>query len=132
MRGYILTGRKVSRTKEWHLQETVDAKDVEHGWIALTWAAFNAYNNVIWIRYIFDWLVKRYRKTARDAAGLREFEEEVEELNHRLKPRVSPAEKPFHSAVEVLDYVYSKGWVNEEQVENYGVDISLLSASSVS
>lgn len=132
MRSYMLTGRKVTRTKEWHQQGTVDSKDVEEGWNTLTWADFNAYNNVVWIKYIFDWLVKRYKKTARDGAGLREFEEEVEELGHRLKPRVSPAEKPFNSAVEVLDYVYLKGWVNEEQIENYGVDVSLLSASSVS
>lgn len=65
-----------------------------------------------------------------DSDELRTFKKEVSEMQTKLNPMTGPKKEPFESAKDVLDFAWQMGWINEEQIECFGVDTTILSERS--
>ena len=95
-----------------------------------TWKSHTPYSNVLWIRYILSFLTKQFKKHSRGpkaAKDLATFEAEIKDLKRRLDVRTKIENGAFVSACQVLDYVFGRGWVSEEQLGSAGVDSTILS-----
>lgn len=102
MRTHLFTGGTAHFRKQWH-NEASKTKNNGH-----TWVEFIPYTNVIWIRYILQYLIKHSKCSD---AEMRNFRSEVREFQYDLS---------LDTAEKMLGYAVSKGWVTEEQVESYG------------
>lgn len=120
MRTNLMTGERISKAKAWHANpQSRNPKK--------TWAEYIPYTNVIWIGYMLGYLRKVFKKA--DGAGskpLKAFNEETKELSNRLDSRTKLENGAFLTATDVLYYCLEKGWVSEEQAEEYGADMSTI------
>jgi len=120
MRTNLMTNERISKTKAWHANpQSRNPKK--------TWAEFIPYTNVIWIGYMLGYLKKVFKKA--DGAGskpLKSFNEEAKELSNLLDSRTKLENGAFLTATDVLCYCLEKGWVSEEQAEEYGADLSTI------
>ena len=125
MRCHLFTGERIHHNREWH-NEASRGKNNGH-----TWKEFCPYSNVLWIKHILGFLIKRYKglgpQTIEAKTALHEFEKETKDLKFRLNVKTSVDKGAFSTAAEVLQYVIQKGWVSEEQVMGYGSESSILS-----
>jgi len=116
--------------KQWHNEESRE-KSNGH-----TWSEHIPYTNVLWIRYLIHYLMHAYKKELERPNAklekhggmeeLQKFKKETTELMKRLNVMTKVKNGAFRSAKDVLDFVYQQGWVNEEQVQDYG-DSTILS-----
>jgi serine/threonine-protein kinase haspin len=120
MRTHLITGTHSMNKKDWHDKHSMPAT------ISEPWKDFLPYTNVLWIRYVLAYLLKAYKKSGGNKNDLNEFTVDTKELNKRLNFKTKVENGAFTSAHDVLAYVVSMGWVSEEQLENYGVDESIL------
>ena len=76
---------------------------------------------------MLGYLKKVFKKA--DGAGskpLKSFNEEAKELSNLLDSRTKLENGAFLTATDVLCYCLEKGWVSEEQAEEYGADLSTI------
>ena len=106
--------------RKWH----VDASRNENR--GHEWKEFTPYSNVLWIRYLYAFLMKEFKKKG-DPKNLTDFQKITTELKRRLNVRTKVENGAFENAADVLQYIADKGWVSEEQLEGYGVDSTILS-----
>lgn len=72
-------------------------------------------------------LKKAFKKSAgARAKELMIFGDETKELNSRLDSRTKVQNGAFSTATDVLFYCVEKGWISEEQAEQYGADVSTI------
>lgn len=119
MRTHLFFGDHSMKPKSWH---TDASRSQSNG---KTWKEFTPYSNVIWIRYILNWLIKTYKKQHNDNFAIKDFQAEVREMSRRMDYRTK--KDAFGCAREVLDSAFQAGFVNEEQIECFGVDSTMLS-----
>ncbi|KAJ5054507.1 uncharacterized protein L3040_000778 [Drepanopeziza brunnea f. sp. 'multigermtubi'] len=123
MRTHLFTGTHTMLPASWHDASSLDLNQGH------SWSEHIPYTNVLWIRYILFYLTKTLKKSCTSSSkskdALKDFEAETKELKHRLDVRTKH-KGAFGSAMEVLNYVFEKGWVGNEILEGFGVD-SILS-----
>src|SRR5271167_3767341 len=76
------------------------------------WSVHCPFNNVLWIHYIMEYLIKRVKRHV-DLAG---FLGETELLREKLNPDRPACEGGFASAAKVLEFCLEQGWINMEDV----------------
>jgi serine/threonine-protein kinase haspin len=119
MRNYLSTGERLPTPV------TAKSKSIEAS--GHTWAEYTPYSNVLWIRYLYFYLERNFKKHGGVKAELKEFQGQTKEFKTKLDPRTAVHNGAFESAQEVLMFVVEKGWVSQEQLEERGVDSSFLS-----
>ena len=121
MRTYLTTGERTAKPVP------DNAKNInEDGY---SWKEYMPYSNVLWIRYLYFYLQRDFKKQGGEKAVLKEFLAQTKELRTRMDTRTK--EGAFGSAQEVLVYVVEQGWVSEEQLEERGVDSSSFLSEAV-
>lgn len=76
---------------------------------------------------MLGYLKKTFKRSgSASSQPLRVFSDETKELNTRLDPRTKIENGAFSTATDVLCHCIEKGWVSEEQAEDYGADITVL------
>lgn len=119
MRSHLFSGTRICRPAKWH---TDASRDLNEGH---TWAEFIPYTNVLWIKYILQYLGKNYLKSkTNDLTAYETFKAETKELSSRLNPMTKVENGAFSSAGQMLEYVVAQGWVVEEQIVEYGAELS--------
>jgi serine/threonine-protein kinase haspin len=110
--------------RTWHTEES-RAKNNGH-----TWAEYTPYSNVLWLKYIFGWLREQYLKriAPENQTDLFYNISGVRELTSRFDLR---SKQGFDSATEVLLFAVEQGWITNEQIEENGLDSTILSEYSV-
>lgn len=116
MRTYLLTGERQHQTYKWHKAHSLDGK---------SWDEFMPYTNVLWIRYLHDWLKKKMKKFPKMS---NEFLMETKVFEKKLLPRSLTTDGSFSTAQEVLEYMVNEGWVSIDQAKEYGCDSSFMSS----
>ncbi|KAK0118595.1 hypothetical protein ONS96_011687 [Cadophora gregata f. sp. sojae] len=123
MRNHLLTGTRTMQPASFHstpISELSPSETNNH-----TWKDHIPYSNVLWIRYILSFLTKQFKRHSRGPKATKDlatFEAEIKDLKRRLDVRTKVENGAFVSACQVLDYVFGKGWVSEEQLGSAGVD----------
>lgn len=122
MRNHLFTGSRMMERADWHDEES---RELSGGH---TWKEHMPYTNVLWIRYILSYLTKQFKKSKSRGwkDSLAKFEGEVKEVKRRLDVRTKVENGAFSSAMEILDFVFELGWVNEEMLEGFGMDSTIL------
>lgn len=123
MRNHLFTGTRTMLPASWH-DEISRSSNNGH-----TWSEHIPYTNVLWIRYILSYLTKTFKrsKPLNCKEDLKAFETETKVLKRKLDVRMKVENGAFSSAMEVLEYAFGKGWVSEEQLEEFGMDSTILS-----
>ncbi|CZT13510.1 uncharacterized protein RCO7_09304 [Rhynchosporium graminicola] len=128
MRNYLLTGTRTMQPASFHTIPITSLPSSEtHNH---TWKDHIPYSNVLWIRYILSFLTKQLKKHSPGSKikkDLVTFEAEIKDMKRRLDVRTKVENGAFESACQVLDYVFLKGWVSEEQLGGAGLDSTILS-----
>ena len=114
MRTYLTTGERTTNPVP------NNAKNISED--GHSWKEYTPYSNVLWIRYLYFYLQRDFKKHGGDKAVLKEFQEQTKVLRTRMDTRTKDG--AFMSAQEVLIHVVEQGWVSEEQLEERGVDSS--------
>jgi len=130
MRNHLLTGTRTMQPASFHTTSISELPPSEVPIPKPTWKSHTPYSNVLWIRYILSFLTKQFKKHSRGpkaAKDLATFEAEIKDLKRRLDVRTKIENGAFVSACQVLDYVFGRGWVSEEQLGSAGVDSTILS-----
>ncbi|PBP26688.1 hypothetical protein BUE80_DR002351, partial [Diplocarpon rosae] len=125
MRNHLFTGLRTMQAASWH-DEASRSPSRTNGH---TWAEHTPYSNVLWIRYILSYLTKTFKKSSGSESvkrELRSFEADTRDLKRRLDVRTKVENGAFSSAMEVLDFVYGRGWVGESQLEEFGMESTVL------
>jgi serine/threonine-protein kinase haspin len=108
--------------RSWHNEES-RAKNNGH-----TWAEYIPYTNVLWLKYIFGWLREQYlRGLAFENHDLFYSISGISELSRQFDLR---SKQGFNSATEVLIFSLEQGWITNEQIEQSGIDNTILSEYS--
>lgn len=124
MRSHLFTGGRNMFKRTWHTEES-RAKNNGH-----TWAEHIPYTNALWLKYLFGWLREQYLK----AIALENHPDlwynipGVRELNRRFDLRTKQG---FDSATEVLIFAVEQGWIINEQIEESGINSTILSEYSI-
>jgi serine/threonine-protein kinase haspin len=110
--------------RTWHTDES-RLKNNGH-----TWGDYVPYSNVLWIRYLFMWLRMSYLKTIAPENDnyLWYSIPGVSEINKKFDLRTRQG---FESAAEVLIFASEQGWITDEQLDENGVDSTILSQYSI-
>ncbi|PVH78989.1 hypothetical protein DL98DRAFT_421218 [Cadophora sp. DSE1049] len=130
MRNHLLTGTRAMQPASFHTTPISEIPSSETN--NRSWSDHTPYSNVLWIRYILSFLTKQFKKHSRGLGAITDlatFEAEIKDLKRRLDVRTKVENGAFVSACQVLDYVFGRGWVSEEQLGSAGVDSTILSVS---
>ena len=119
MRTHLLTGER--KMAAFYTLEPDQSKNGK------VWSEYIPYTNVLWIRYLLHHLERSFKEHGVDQKELREFKNQTKKLKTRLDPRTLVKNGAFETAGGVLDFVWEKGWVSQEQLEERGVDTTILS-----
>ncbi|PMD52536.1 uncharacterized protein K444DRAFT_543262 [Hyaloscypha bicolor E] len=119
MRTHLLTGER--KMAAFYTLEPDQSKNGN------VWSEYIPYTNVLWIRYLLHHLERSFKEHGVDQKELTEFKNQTKELKTRLDPRTLVKNGAFETAGGVLDFVWEKGWVSQEQLEERGVDTTILS-----
>ncbi|KAH8751892.1 hypothetical protein BGZ57DRAFT_101181 [Hyaloscypha finlandica] len=119
MRTHLLTGER--KMAAFYTLEPDQSKNGN------VWSEYIPYTNVLWIRYLLHHLERSFKEHGVDQKELREFKNQTKELKTRLDPRTLVKNGAFETAGGALDFVWEKGWVSQEQLEERGVDTTILS-----
>ena len=92
-----------------------------------TWSEFGPYTNVLWIKFLLSYLIKAAKKAGVSKREMTQLNDEIRELNRRLNVRTKIENGAFSTAADILEFAAAQGWVNDQQIESYGVDITVLS-----
>ncbi|KAL5322366.1 hypothetical protein ACEPPN_010339 [Leptodophora sp. 'Broadleaf-Isolate-01'] len=128
MRNHLLTGTRTMQPASFHttpISELEADQQNNH-----TWKDHTPYSNVLWIRYMLSFLTKQFKKHSRGPKATKDivtFETEIKDMKRRLDVRTKVENGAFESACQVLDYVFLRGWVSEEQLGGAGMDSTILS-----
>ncbi|KAH9208586.1 hypothetical protein DL95DRAFT_311564 [Leptodontidium sp. 2 PMI_412] len=128
MRNHLLTGTRTMQPASFHttpISELEAGQQNNH-----TWKDHTPYSNVLWIRYMLSFLTKQFKKhscSPKATKDLVTFETEIKDMKRRLDVRTKVENGAFESACQVLDYVFLRGWVSEEQLGGAGMDSTILS-----
>lgn len=79
---------------------------------------------------MLSFLTKQFKKHSRGPKATKDivtFETEIKDMKRRLDVRTKVENGAFESACQVLDYVFLRGWVSEEQLGGAGMDSTILS-----
>ncbi|KAL2064679.1 hypothetical protein VTL71DRAFT_3817 [Oculimacula yallundae] len=128
MRNHLLTGTRTMQPASFHTIPISDLPPSETN--DRSWKDHIPYSNVLWIRYILSFLTKQFKKHSRGLKTARDlvtFEAEIKDMKRRLDVRTKVENGAFENACQVLDYVFLKGWVSEEQLGGAGIDSTILS-----
>ncbi|KAH7416770.1 hypothetical protein BKA64DRAFT_276586 [Cadophora sp. MPI-SDFR-AT-0126] len=128
MRNHLLSGTRTMQPASFHTTPISELPSSESN--NRNWSDHTPYSNVLWIRYILSFLTKQFKKHSpgpKAAKYLATFEAEIKDMKRRLDVRTKVENGAFVSACQVLDYVFGRGWVSEEQLGSAGVDSTILS-----
>lgn len=92
----------------------------------LDWRVYAPYSNVLWLAYIFEYMIGKFRGPKKD---LTMFKRLTESLWHHLDPDADAQVPGFESASDIVRYAVESGWVDEDQLMGGRDDIekSILS-----
>lgn len=124
MRSHLFTGRRNMFKRAWHTEES-RGKNNGH-----TWAEYIPYTNVLWLKYLFGWLREQYLKVIPlvDHTDLWYNIPGLQEFSRRFDLRTRNG---FDSATEVLFFAVEQRWITNEQIEESGLDATILSEYSI-
>lgn len=125
MRTHLFTGERTMHPAAWHTPES-RLQNNDH-----TWSEFNPYTNVLWIKYLLNYLTTNFKLCATSRGGIAEFLNATVTLKSRLDTRTLPKNGAFGTAQEVLLFCYEQEWVSEEQLMDHGVDTTILSNTTL-
>jgi serine/threonine-protein kinase haspin len=121
MRTHLFTGERTMKKSPWHDE---DSRSANNGH---TWSEFSPYTNVLWIKFLLSYLIKAAKKAGVLKWEMTQLNDEIRELNRRLNVRTKIENGAFSTAADILEFAAAQGWVNDQQIESYGVDITVLS-----
>ena len=116
MRSFLLRGDRQCIPPEGH--RTPYARGVDG---PLSWEAYAPYSNVLWLAYLYDHLVGRFRGAQ---GALAEFRRETGELWAHLDPDADEGVASFGCAADVVCFAVEAGWISAEQLQ--GAAASML------